>query len=98
MKPPTTTSTKIVFKIISKYSTRVTSNRCVVTVLEWDLSGENLLVADTSGLVQIWGMKDHLLNDWISLGSATFPGEHILSAVFFHNGKKVRKTLETDPD
>lgn len=61
----------------------------MVTVLEWDLAGDNLLVADASGCVQIWGMKEHILNDWSCLGSALFPGEQILSAVFFHNGKKV---------
>lgn len=61
----------------------------MVTVLEWDLSGEYLLVTDISGVVQVWGMKDHILNDWTCLGTASFPGEHILSAVFFHNGKKV---------
>lgn len=68
----------------------MTSNRYTITVLEWDLGGENLVIADTSGMVQIWGMKDHLLNDWKCLGSATFQGEQILSAVFFHNGKKVK--------
>lgn len=62
---------------------------CSITVLEWDLSGENLVVGDANGLVQIWGMKDHLLNDWTCFGSATFYGENILSAAFFHNGRKV---------
>lgn len=60
-----------------------------ITVLEWDLGGEYLVLADINGVVQIWGMKDHILNDWTCLGSATFHGEKILSAAFFHNGKKV---------
>lgn len=69
------------------------SNLCSITVLEWDLVGENLVVADTNGVVQIWGMKDHILNDWVCLGNATFHGEKILSAAFFHNGRKVMFTL-----
>jgi mediator of RNA polymerase II transcription subunit 16 len=46
-------------------------------------------VADTAGNVQLWSFKDHILNDWLCLGTASFPGEHILGAAFFHNGKKV---------
>jgi hypothetical protein len=68
---------------------RVVSNKVGVTALEWDLPGDKLLVADTAGNVQLWSFKDHILNDWLCLGTASFPGEHILGAAFFHNGKKV---------
>jgi len=68
---------------------RVVSNKVGVTALEWDLPGDKLLVADTAGNVQLWTFKDHILNDWLCLGTASFPGEHILGAAFFHNGKKV---------
>jgi hypothetical protein len=68
---------------------RVVSNKVGVTALEWDLPGDKLLVADTAGNVQLWSFKDHILNDWLRLGTASFPGEHILGAAFFHNGKKV---------
>ncbi|KAK6618699.1 hypothetical protein RUM43_013090 [Polyplax serrata] len=73
---------------------KITSNLCSITVLEWDLVGENLVVADTNGVVQIWGMKDHILNDWVCLGNATFHGEKILSAAFFHNGRKTSLVYE----
>lgn len=33
--------------------------------------------------------KEYILNDLVLIGSASFPGEHILGAVWFHNGKKV---------
>ena len=65
------------------------SNKAGVTALEWDLSGDKLLVADTAGNVQLWGFKEHVLNEWLCLATAAFPGEHILGAAFFHNGKKV---------
>ncbi|XP_067002981.2 mediator of RNA polymerase II transcription subunit 16 isoform X2 [Anabrus simplex] len=76
------------------HSHKVVSSRACITALEWDLPGEKLLVADTAGSVQIWSFKDHVLNDWICLGTASFPGEHILGAAFFHNGKKISIVAE----
>ncbi|XP_015110884.1 mediator of RNA polymerase II transcription subunit 16 [Diachasma alloeum] len=74
---------------------KVTSNRSSpITALEWDLPGDKLVVADRSGTVQLWMFKDHILNEWSLLGSTTFPGEHILGAAWFHNGKKT--ALVTD--
>lgn len=57
--------------------------------MEWDLPGDKLVVGDTAGNVQLWMFKDHVLNDWVLIGSTHFPGEHILGAAWFHNGKKV---------
>jgi len=68
---------------------RVLSNKHNITALEWDLPGDKLVMADTAGNVQLWMFKDHILNDWVLIGSAYFPGEHILGAAWFHNGKKV---------
>ncbi|KAK7791584.1 hypothetical protein R5R35_007389 [Gryllus longicercus] len=76
------------------HSHKVTSNRAGVTALEWDLPGEKLLLADAAGLVQIWSCREHVLNDWLCLGAATFSGEHILAAAFFHNGKKISVCAE----
>ncbi|KDR19237.1 Mediator of RNA polymerase II transcription subunit 16 [Zootermopsis nevadensis] len=76
------------------YSHKVVSNKTGVTALEWDLPGDKLLVADTAGNVQLWSFKDHILNDWVCLGTASFPGEHILGAAFFHNGKKISLVSE----
>ncbi|XP_047102177.1 mediator of RNA polymerase II transcription subunit 16 isoform X1 [Schistocerca piceifrons] len=67
---------------------KVISNKAIVTALEWDVPGDKLLIADVDGNVQLWTFKDHLLNEWVCLGTVSFPGEHILSALFFHNGKK----------
>nr|CAD7586857.1 unnamed protein product [Timema genevievae] len=74
-------------------ATRIASKRAAVTVLEWDLPGEKLLLADASGNVQIWTFKDHVLNDWQCLGTTTFAGEHILAGAFFHNGRKLANAL-----
>lgn len=68
---------------------RVLTNDAEITVLEWDLSGSKLLVTDVGGKVQVWSMKDHLLNEWTCLQSTGFSGEHIICAAFFHNGKKM---------
>lgn len=69
--------------------TRVLSNKNTITALEWDLPGDKLVVADSTGNVQLWLFKDHVLNDWVLIGSTCFVGEHILGAAWFHNGKKV---------
>ncbi|KAJ1530563.1 hypothetical protein ONE63_005449 [Megalurothrips usitatus] len=68
---------------------KITSNKALITSIDWDIPGTKLLIADASGNVQIWANKDHLLNDWNCLGTATFQGENIVAAVFFHNGKKI---------
>lgn len=57
--------------------------------MEWDLPGDKLVVCDSIGHVQLWMFKDHVLNDWVLIGSTCFVGEHILGAAWFHNGKKV---------
>ncbi|XP_034950034.1 mediator of RNA polymerase II transcription subunit 16-like [Chelonus insularis] len=65
-----------------------------ITALEWDLCGDKLVIGDRAGNVQLWSFKDYVLNEWILIGSATFPGEHILGAVWFHNGKKTALVTE----
>ncbi|XP_033229813.1 mediator of RNA polymerase II transcription subunit 16-like [Belonocnema kinseyi] len=67
---------------------KVLSNKNNVTSLEWDLQGDRLLIADSAGFVQLWVFKDHVLNEWALIGSTYFPGEHIIGAAWFHNGKK----------
>ncbi|KAG5318992.1 MED16 polymerase, partial [Pseudoatta argentina] len=73
---------------------KVLSNKHNITALEWDLPGDKLVMADTAGNVQLWMFKDHILNDWVLIGSAYFPGEHILGAAWFHNGKKTGLVTE----
>lgn len=71
----------------------MTSNKSPISILEWN-DGKYLLIADITGSVQIWIQKDNLISEWIQLYSVNFPGEHIIRAVFFHNGRKV--ALVTD--
>ncbi|XP_012219681.1 mediator of RNA polymerase II transcription subunit 16 isoform X2 [Linepithema humile] len=73
---------------------KVLSSKHNITALEWDLPGDKLVVADTAGNVQLWMFKDHVLNDWVLIGSTHFPGEHILGAAWFHNGKKTGLVTE----
>lgn len=73
---------------------RVTSNKFPISVLEWDILGKYLLIGDISGSVQIWIQKDCLVSEWVQLYTVNFPGEHIVKAVFFHNGKKTQLVTE----
>ncbi|XP_046399447.1 mediator of RNA polymerase II transcription subunit 16 [Ischnura elegans] len=75
-------------------SCRILSNDVGVTVLAWDQPGQKLLIADSGGTVQIWMFREHILNEWVCIGQASFTGEHILGAAFFHNGKKVSMVAE----
>ncbi|KAK9731269.1 Mediator complex subunit 16 [Popillia japonica] len=68
---------------------RILSNATLVTVLQWDFTGELLLIADESGHVKIYKSTEHLLNDWQLASETAFQGEHILAAAFFHSGKKI---------
>lgn len=76
------------------HSHKVLSSVSVITSIEWDLSGHKLLVADSYGNVALWTFKDYILNDWTCIGTASFPGELIISAAFFHNGKKISLVAE----
>ncbi|CAH2083886.1 unnamed protein product [Euphydryas editha] len=78
-------------------SHKVTSTVHPVSALEWDGEGKQLLVATTVGNVSVYGQKDFLLNEWTCLYTANFPGEHIIKASFFHNGRRV-VALEKKPD
>ncbi|XP_059062479.1 mediator of RNA polymerase II transcription subunit 16 [Achroia grisella] len=69
-------------------SHKVTSTPYPISTLEWDNEGKQLLVATTDGDVSVFGQKDYLLNEWQCLYTAQFPGEQIIKAVFFHNGRR----------
>ncbi|XP_013177453.1 PREDICTED: mediator of RNA polymerase II transcription subunit 16 [Papilio xuthus] len=76
---------------------KVASTVHPVSALEWDGEGKQLLIATIVGEVSIYVQKDYLLNEWSCLYSAYFPGENIIKAVFFHNGRKV-VAVEKKPD
>lgn len=71
------------------FNNRVATNKFPVSILEWDVSGKYLLVGDISGNIQIFVQKDNLLSEWIQYYHVRLPGEHIIKAVFFHNGRKL---------
>ncbi|GBP87241.1 Mediator of RNA polymerase II transcription subunit 16 [Eumeta japonica] len=70
-------------------SHHVTSTQSPITALEWDCEGKHLLVATSVGDVSVFGQRDYLLNDWMCLYTASFPGEFICKAILFHNGRRV---------
>lgn len=76
------------------FAFRVTTNKHPISVLQWDVLGKYLLIADICGNVQLWIQKDNLISEWIQLYQVAFPGEHIIKAIFFHNGKRL--ALQTD--
>lgn len=78
-----------VFFTFLNFNFRILSNGVPVTILQWDLTGDLLLVADESGCVRIYKTKDNVLNDWQLALQTVLQGEHILAAAFFHSGKKV---------
>lgn len=68
---------------------RVLSSPVPISVLQWDLTGDVLLVADQAGCVRFYRTRDHLLNNWYLAHTVSLQGEHIIGAAFFHSGKKV---------
>lgn len=67
----------------------MTTNKFPISILQWDVMGKYLLVGDISGNLQIFLQKDNLLSEWIQYYHARLPGENIIKAVFFHNGRKI---------
>ncbi|XP_068621952.1 mediator of RNA polymerase II transcription subunit 16 [Battus philenor] len=78
-------------------SHKVVSTVHPVSALEWDGEGKYLLVATTVGEVSVYAQRDYLLSVWTCIYTANFPGEHIIKAVFFHNGRRVI-AIEKKPD
>ncbi|XP_074650663.1 mediator of RNA polymerase II transcription subunit 16-like [Tubulanus polymorphus] len=64
----------------------VTNSDDTIDCLQWDPSGTRLLVAGGQGTVQVWIMKDFLLNDWCMESSASLKGEEFLAIAWLHTG------------
>nr|CAH7760450.1 unnamed protein product [Callosobruchus chinensis] len=73
---------------------KILANSSPVTVLQWDYTGELLLVGDESGSAKIYKTKEYLWNEWILVLQTNLQGEHILAAAFFHSGKRICLNLE----
>lgn len=67
----------------------MTTNKFPISILDWDILGRYLLVGDISGNIQIFVQKDNLLSEWIQYYHVRLPSEHIIKAIFFHNGRKL---------
>lgn len=61
-----------------------------ITCIEWDVTGSKLVIGDAVGTVQIWGLKDHIISEWILISSHdAFCGERVMTTAWFHNGIKI---------
>lgn len=68
----------------------MTSHGENITTIEWDHTGSKLLIGDCLGNVEVWAVKDHILSQWTQVTShAAFPGERVLTALWFHPGIKI---------
>lgn len=65
------------------------SSRHPITAIEWDVLGRWLLVCDLNGNCTVWQQRDNLLSDWQQSYAASFGGEPIVRAAFFHNGRRI---------
>lgn len=79
------------FKLIFIYSVKNCAGQ--VSVLEWDQSGNNLLIGDAAGNAEMWTTLTHLLNEWTKVAHITLPDEPIKAGIFFCNGKRVTKLI-----
>lgn len=73
---------------------KITSNDNMITLLEWDLCGENLLIGDDSGTISIWSYRDYIFNDWTCIGTVNLLGEYMIGGIFFHSGRKISLNTE----
>lgn len=60
-----------------------------MTVLEWDQSGRNLLIGDSSGVAEMWTSLTHLIDEWTRVAEICIPNEPIQTGTFLYNGKRV---------
>lgn len=68
---------------------KIVDNDNTISLLEWDSSGEHLLIGDDSGAVSIWTYKDYIFNDWTCVGRINLLGEYMIAGIFFHSGRKM---------
>lgn len=73
----------------------VTQTQHEVSTLKWDGSkGQNLILADKSGQVEVWQTKNNLLSEWECVHKNSFPGEVFLTAFFIPDGRKTYTNVD----
>lgn len=68
---------------------KVLVNESPISVLQWDFTGDLLLVTDENGCIRVFKSKDQVLNEWSAILQTNLEGENILCTAFFHSGKKI---------
>lgn len=72
----------------------VKNHYCRVTALEWDHSGQKLLIGDVDGNCEVWSRKDYLINQWQPVyKQICFEGETVLFACWYKNTLNYRINL-----
>ncbi|XP_073847646.1 mediator complex subunit 16 [Musca autumnalis] len=83
-------STVSVCDLVSPWqSFKITTSKNLVSALEWNQTGELLLVGYKHGICEIWTTRNHGINNWKLVYKANLPFEEIIQAKFFHNGKQM---------
>ncbi|XP_075167226.1 mediator complex subunit 16 [Haematobia irritans] len=67
----------------------VTTSKNLIATLEWNQTGELLLVGYKHGLCEIWKTRNHEINNWRLIYKSSMPFEEIIQAKFFHNGRQM---------
>ncbi|XP_037953803.1 mediator of RNA polymerase II transcription subunit 16-like [Teleopsis dalmanni] len=76
---------------------KVTCSKSEVNILEWNATGELLVIGYRSGEIEIWSPHNQVLNSWSLVYKALLSNEEILDCKFFHNGKATYfNTLKRD--
>ena len=72
----------------------IKNHYCRVTALEWDHSGQKLLIGDVDGNCEVWSRKDYLINQWqMVYKQICFEGETVLFACWYRNTLNYRINL-----
>ena len=67
----------------------VTSSDNAVTTLEWDKdNGNTFVLADSTGQVEIWQMKESLISEWHCVHRNAYKSEIFLKAIFVNAGRR----------
>ncbi len=68
---------------------RITSKSTDITCIAWDSDFSNtLVIADKSGQIEMWQMREELLTEWRCVGRAEYSDEVFLKAMFLTGNRR----------
>lgn len=64
----------------------IKNHSCRITALEWNHTGQKLIIGDVDGCIEIWSRKDYLINQWQLINKQIcFEGESVISICWYKN-------------